>query len=184
MVNFGCEALGAGLEGLVEKRSIPVFNALTDIHARFIKTMPDISKKYLLVAIEKSCSAILYGAYTQKGLIMKDYVFAEPLDLNQDQYLALRQFYYDVHAASPNSVFNILEIYVEHSGNADKPELKVNLRALYNKSFDAEANSSVGVTPNGLTAVVGGADKLRTGENSGATFKVDDTKGFTTLKFK
>ena len=145
MVNYALPKARAdfGLESLVEKRKEPVFAAIKDIHESLLKQDKDLSKKYEVFLAEYSCSKILYAIYVQKGLLIKDMEFSEDLALTNEQYFALKQFYYDCHATYPMGVFNVLCVTVEWKDN----KFDVDYKFFYDKGIDGEANSSVGLTP-------------------------------------
>ena len=145
MVNYALPKaqVDFGLESLVEKRKEPVFAAIKDIHESLLKQDKDLSKKYEVCLAEYSCSRILYSIYVQKGLLIKDMEYADELLLTNDQYFALKQFYYDCHATYPVGCFNILKLTVEWKDG----KFDVTTGFYYLKSIDAEANSSVGLTP-------------------------------------
>ena len=144
MINYALPKarIDFGLESLIEKRNEPVFEGIKSIHEHLLKQNKDLSKKYEVCLAEYSCSRILYSIFVQKGLLIKDMEYSEDLSITNEQYYALRQFYYDCHATYPAGVFNILKLTVEWKDN----KFSVTNGFYYLKSIDAEANSSVGLT--------------------------------------
>jgi hypothetical protein len=175
-INFG-----SSVESLIEKRQVGGFSAIKDIHASFLKQDPKLGKSYIITLFDYCPSKVVYAVYVKKGLIVKDYEFDENLTLNAEQYFALRQYYFDCHAAAPNLLFNILEIKVDW----DSSGVKVYYRTQYFKDIDpcANGNTSVsrlsGTTPAKLDT---GAVKFDTKDSKLLPTEGDDSKGFMPIR--
>ena len=135
-------------EGLAVQMAAIGLPTFPQIYANLIKRLGRPIKKGIVSVVEFSCSRMGVAVYEQTGgILSKKYTYLEDLEVNDDEFFALRQFYYQCHVVRFGAIFNIVDIVFESDGS----KLKVSYGVSYNPKWDGEASSGGGARHAALT---------------------------------